>query len=167
MEPRLMTATRYVPWDPKIHFYTIHLTTAEYKTDPNLLKDTLDFHCICGNGMTPNASEYSQTVPYFICTQQNDNCVANCNGDSSCQSACRQNHPCGARNPTRVTTTSSTPSSTNGGNNVVYTGLGGGSAATGKPKPGAAPVLAVLQIGQVYGVGILVASFLAGFVMLL
>lgn len=50
---------------------------------------TLDYACVCASGLIPNATEFSQTIPYFICTEQNNQCVTNCNGNSACQSACR------------------------------------------------------------------------------
>ncbi|OJD15527.1 hypothetical protein AJ78_04223 [Emergomyces pasteurianus Ep9510] len=138
------------------------------KCDP----ETLIYICKCSNGLAPNASEYSQTIPYYICTEANNQCVRNCNGDTTCQTACRVDNPCGAQNPKRVTTTATTATKTgdaagtgtNSATGVVYTGLGDDSATpAGK---GAAGRLA-LQVGQVYGVGVVVAGFLAGFSMLL
>lgn len=85
----------------------------------------------------------------------------NCSGDSKCQAACRENHPCGAQHPTRVNVTT-TPSPTSSPTDVVYTGIGEGSASDGT---GAAGRLAV-EVGQIYGIGIVVAGFLTGFTML-
>src|SRR5271163_1563967 len=108
-----------------------------YEPCADLEQTTLDFDCVCGNGQSPNASEYSQTIPYFECQEYGDQCVAACNGDSTCQGACRDNNPCGAQNPTRVnvTSTSSAMSSTtlpagasSGTAGVVFTGLGGAVA---------------------------------------
>ncbi|GAD94151.1 conserved hypothetical protein [Paecilomyces variotii No. 5] len=131
---------------------------------------TLTYSCVCSNGMQPNSSEYSQTLPYFICTEYNNQCVNNCNGDSSCQSACRDDHPCGAQSPKRynITTTSATSnptaSASGTGGDVVYTGFG--SASTGSAKKGDASTFA-LEIGQVYGLFGLAAGFLGGFALLL
>ncbi|PGH15477.1 hypothetical protein AJ79_02454 [Helicocarpus griseus UAMH5409] len=138
------------------------------KPDPNDCDpETLAFSCVCSNGQSPNASEFSQTIPYYICTEANNQCVKNCNGDSTCQSACREDNPCGAQNPHRVTTSPSatkTADATKTGNGVVYTGLSEDSGTA--PGQGAASHLA-LQVGQVYGVGIVIAGFLAGFSLLL
>jgi hypothetical protein len=49
------------------------------------IQATLDYSCVCGNGLSPNATEFSQTLPYFICTQYGTNCVAGCGGDNLCQ----------------------------------------------------------------------------------
>ncbi|GAB1740906.1 hypothetical protein NU219Hw_g5980t1 [Hortaea werneckii] len=105
---------------------------------------TLTYACICANGQSPNISEYSQTLPYYICQAWTNQCVANCaQADNACASSCRDDHPCGALNPTRVNTStvSSTMSETSGGSgngagtatttggDTVYTGFGGDSAA--------------------------------------
>lgn len=140
---------------------------------------TLDYSCVCENGLSPNSSQYSQTVPYYICTQYNTNCVSNCNGDSSCQSACTQDHPCGAQSPTRVnTSTISTATATNtagggasavstGAGGTVYSGFGGGASATATTsgsKSGATTTL--LALGHSYGIFVVAASIFAGFALL-
>ncbi|KAE8451041.1 hypothetical protein EG329_004713 [Mollisiaceae sp. DMI_Dod_QoI] len=138
---------------------------------------TLTYDCVCGNGMAPNASEYSQTLPYFICTEYGNQCVAGCNGNTACQSDCRTQHPCGAQDPTRVnaTTTSATQTATtvpagatSGTAGVVYTGLGGGAAATTAPssskKSGAE---AALDLGRSYGLGVVFAGIFAGFALVM
>lgn len=60
-------------------------STASNTCDPK----TLDYSCVCASGLTPNATEYSQTIPYFICTEYNTQCVARCGQNSACASACR------------------------------------------------------------------------------
>jgi cobalamin biosynthesis Mg chelatase CobN len=118
-------------------------------------KATLSWSCVCDNGQTPNASEYSQTIPYFECTESNNDCVANCNGDSTCQSACRyvfgllfsltqrrtkliynaynrSNNPCGAKDPTPAnsSTRSHTMTKTASNSDSSSTGSSDGSDAT-------------------------------------
>ncbi|KAI2626793.1 hypothetical protein GGS21DRAFT_529203 [Xylaria nigripes] len=113
----------------------------------------LTYGCVCENGMSPNLSQYSLTLPFFICQEWGTQCVADCGNDSSCQSNCRENHPCGALDPVRpnktssttVTTTSAGPASTSAGQ--VFTGLGD-SGGESKPKNGASPLL---QYGSVVG----------------
>lgn len=69
----------------------------------------LTYSCVCENGFSPNVSEYSQTLPFFICQQWGTQCVANCgNGNTACQSSCTADHPCGAQNPTRQNTSTLT-----------------------------------------------------------
>ncbi|OJJ71632.1 hypothetical protein ASPBRDRAFT_30044 [Aspergillus brasiliensis CBS 101740] len=120
---------------------------------------TLQYQCICSNGLSPNASQYSQTIPYFVCTEQNDECVQKCNGDSSCQSDCRSEHPCGAQNPKRVNVTSTAASTTA----AATTSL---PPFTGVPDQGAAARPST-DLGQVYGLVVVVGAFLAGFTTLL
>ncbi|TGJ87783.1 hypothetical protein E0Z10_g909 [Xylaria hypoxylon] len=73
---------------------------------------TLTYGCVCENGMSPNLSEYSLTLPFFICQEWGNQCVTDCGSDTSCASDCRQKHPCGALNPTRVNTTKSSSTGT-------------------------------------------------------
>jgi len=98
--------------------------------------DALTYTCVCENGVAPNITEYSQTLPYFICQQWGNTCVENCNGDNSCQSACREDHPCGAQDPYRgntslPTTMASTAAATgtdgSASNTIPVTGFGGAS----------------------------------------
>ncbi len=68
----------------------------------------LSYGCLCGNNLQPNVSEYSLTLPYFVCTEWGTQCVNACGSDNTCASACRQDHPCGAQRPkTNYTTTTS------------------------------------------------------------
>ena len=36
-------------------------------------------------------------VPFYECQTNQNNCVANCAGNTACQSSCREDHPCGAQ----------------------------------------------------------------------
>ncbi|KAM5446187.1 hypothetical protein MaudCBS49596_006740 [Microsporum audouinii] len=144
-------------------------TPAANDCDPS----NLTFDCTCSNGKMPNATEYSQTIPYFICTESNNICVKNCNGNHACQSACREDHPCGAQNPGRPnttatpTTTASQTSSTSASSGAVYTGFGDGSTSSDTPKKGMAGHQALLNAGQLYGMAVVATGFLAGFAVLL
>ncbi|KAK2857295.1 hypothetical protein FQN49_004839 [Arthroderma sp. PD_2] len=135
--------------------------------------ESLSFDCTCSNGKTPNATEYSQTIPYFICTESNNKCVKACGGVQACQSACREDHPCGAQNPSPPnSTTNPTMSATQSASKTatsgaVYTGFGDGSASTGTPEEGMAGQQALLHAGQMYGMAAVLTGFLAGFAVLL
>lgn len=111
-------------------------------------------------------------MPYFICTAVNIKCQADCNGDSACQAACVQNHPCGAQEPKRynITTTaaSATGSATStSSGDVIYTGFGTGSAsvATGGSMGAMRPFLS--EFGQVYGLFMVAAGLVGGFAVVL
>ncbi|KAI1819775.1 hypothetical protein F4861DRAFT_525729 [Xylaria intraflava] len=115
----------------------------------------LTYGCVCENGMSPNLSQYSLTLPFFICQEWGNQCEANCGSDSTCASDCRQNHQCGALAPVRANKTASpstTPTSSGAASstsaNQVFSGLGDGSGSDSKPKNGASPLL---QYGSVVG----------------
>lgn len=155
----------------------------------NFEQTTLTYDCVCGNGYTPNVANYSQTIPFFECQEYGNQCVNSCgSGDTACQSACRDDHPCGAQNPTRInaTSTSSTISSTgvpagatSGTAGVVFTGLGGGAVATATSASSGSSTSsassdtkksgskAVLDVGRSYGLAIVLAGVFAGFALIM
>jgi hypothetical protein len=116
-------------------------TTNDNSCDP----DTLKFSCECGDGLRPNVTQYTQTMPFFICQEWGNQCVTGCNGDNACSSSCRQDHPCGAQDPIKPnsSTISSTMSSsasrtaseagatTDSSGGTIYSGFGGEASATG------------------------------------
>jgi len=113
-------------------------TTEENDCD----SDALTYNCVCDNGVSPNITQYSQTLPYFICQAWGNNCVDDCNGDSTCQSACREDHPCGAQDPYRgnaslssTMASTATPSGTGASNTIPVTGFGG-AESTGESDSG-------------------------------
>lgn len=134
-------------------------------------QQTLTYGCLCNNGLQPNMTEYSLTLPFFVCTEWGQQCVADCGSENQCASACTQDHPCGATNPTRTnTTTSSTMSATGGAtaqaSNQVFTGLGGGSptAVADAGTSGAGPAV---PLGNVFGLGAVAGAVFAGFALTL
>ncbi|KAK4952495.1 hypothetical protein LTR10_009301 [Elasticomyces elasticus] len=155
----------------------------------------LTYACICGNGLSPNISEYSQTLPFFLCQEWGNQCVSNCNGDSTCQSACRQQHPCGAQNPTKANTSTltmstSTSAAASGSGSAgsagasttdgVFSGFAGasstgdassGGAAAASQTAGSAAVsyvrAAALGAGQTFGLLGVVGAMVGGFAVLL
>jgi len=136
---------------------------------------SLSYQCVCSNGATPNASQYTQTIPYFLCTEFDQECIKNCTGGSStCQAACTQNNPCGAQNPTRVNSSSTTSttgatgsptgSSSGTGTGIVYEGF---ASSTNTAKSVAAARAIAFEFGQLYGLGVVFASLFAGFAIIL
>jgi hypothetical protein len=62
------------------------MTTVENDCDV----DTLLYSCICENNIAPNVTQYSQTLPFYICRQWGIQCVANCGtGANTCADKCR------------------------------------------------------------------------------
>lgn len=134
------------------------------------LQDTLTYGCVCGDGLQPNISEYSLTLPFFVCQEWGNQCVTGCGRDSACASSCRQDHPCGALDPKRdnatSTTASGTGSATASSTNLIYTGLGGeGSASTSNPKGNVATP--VLDFGRGYSLLVVGGCLFAGFALML
>lgn len=116
-------------------------------------------------------------MPYYICTENNQLCVQNCgNGNNACASSCREDHPCGAQDPTRVNTstistmiaTATDGSASATGSDVVYTGFGGSgaaetTAASSSSTPESAAARLVLNAGEMYGLGVVAAGIFTGF----
>ncbi|ORY15037.1 hypothetical protein BCR34DRAFT_478576 [Clohesyomyces aquaticus] len=136
--------------------------------------EDLSYSCVCSNGVTPNVTQYSLTIPYYICTEAGNQCVAACGlGNNACSNTCRADHPCGAQHPnppnsSLLTTMSSTagPTGTNGATKAPATGFGGGASETGSPgKKGDASAL--LNLGQSYGMAVVFAGVFAGFALIL
>ncbi|TVY49826.1 hypothetical protein LOCC1_G000451 [Lachnellula occidentalis] len=147
------------------------ISSSSTTSQNNCYPESLTYSCVCGNGASPNASEFSQTLPYFICTEYDAQCITACNGNTDCQSDCRSQHPCGAQNPVRVnTSTSSMMASTTAGggasNTQVYNGLGGAAtttAASGKKSD----AQSALDIGRSYGLAVVFAGIFAGFALVM
>ncbi|CAG8972968.1 hypothetical protein HYALB_00008328 [Hymenoscyphus albidus] len=148
-------------------------TTRRNDCDP----PTLVFNCICGNGLAPNASEFSQTIPYFECTEFGSACVRNCNGDATCQYNCRADNPCGAQNPIKVNTSTITTMSataTGGPGQATnaagaFTGLGGAPAETAAAggAAGSSGAESALNLGRSYGLAVIFAGVFAGFTLIM
>ncbi|KAL7620381.1 hypothetical protein AAE478_009376 [Parahypoxylon ruwenzoriense] len=141
-------------------------TTLVNDCDPT----ALTYGCVCGDNRQPNVSEYSLTLPYFVCQEWGDQCVRGCGQDNACASSCREDHPCGAQNPTRVNITSSTsvPSATESGaqatdSNAIFTGLAGSDNSDSTNGNGA---FRVAESDGLFGFVILAASVCLGMFML-
>jgi len=111
-------------------------------------------------------TEYTLTLPYFVCTEWGTQCVKNCGSNNACASSCRQDHPCGALSPQRVNTTSSatmepTASQTT---KALYTGALG---ATGSSKPDQGAAMPVFEASRLYGLAAAAVGVFAGFGLLL
>ncbi|PNY26770.1 Uncharacterized protein TCAP_03294 [Tolypocladium capitatum] len=135
-------------------------TTLVNDCDP----EQLTYGCLCGNNKRPNVSEYTLSLPYFICQEWGNQCVKACD-TNTCASDCREKHPCGATNPKRENATSSsgkgnpTASKTDGANTIFTDGPDGGSG----DKNGAG---LAREVGRTYGMAIVVTSLFAGFALL-
>jgi hypothetical protein len=134
---------------------------------------TLTYGCVCENGLQPNVSEYSLTLPYFVCQEWGNQCQENC-ADSACATSCREDNPCGAQEPTRVneTTSASATASQTGAtatdDTAIHTGLDGtGASETASAGTSQGVTVRALEKGSLAGFFVLVASVCAGVVVML
>jgi len=132
-------------------------------------QETLSYQCVCQvNGLSPNVSEYSLTIPYYICTETNNQCVRACGINNNCANNCRTKNPCGAQSPTRVTTTatSATATPTNSGSSSDLDTFGGDGnfASDGANNSGEQTML---DIGRTYGAAVIVTGALCAFGLML
>ncbi|KAK1972210.1 hypothetical protein LY78DRAFT_665470 [Colletotrichum sublineola] len=128
----------------------------------------LTYGCICGDGNQPNMSEYSLTLPYHVCQEYGNQCVAKCGiGSNTCANNCRVDNPCGAQNPTRVntTTTASATASATESANAVYTGIAGSPSGSGSGSGSSGA--ATLEMGRSAGLAVLVGGVIGGVAFLL
>jgi hypothetical protein len=168
------------------------LTTNDNTCD----SDTLSYSCVCSNGFSPNVTEYTQTMPFFVCQEWGNQCVKGCNGDNTCAASCQQDHPCGAQSPIRpntstISTTMSSSASrtaseagatTDGSGGTIYSGFGGGASATGDSSSAeessssssssaasdsGAGRAAALEFGHTFGFVALAGAFFGGFALVL
>ncbi|CAG8645225.1 1877_t:CDS:2, partial [Ambispora gerdemannii] len=76
------------------------------------------------NGYSPNSTEYTQTIPFFICSGQEQACKENCPpGNKDCTDGCTRN--CSATDPKKYTATA--PTSTFGSSSTPTSSPSGGS----------------------------------------
>lgn len=130
----------------------------------------LSYECVCSTGITPNASEYSLTLPYFVCTEWGNQCVTACGGSSSCANDCRVKHPCGARNATRAVTSSASTSSatgsstTSGGATQTFGAFGSSSSAS---VASASFTASYAEFGNRFGFMVIASGIVGGFALFL
>ncbi|KAF2831106.1 hypothetical protein CC86DRAFT_283221 [Ophiobolus disseminans] len=142
------------------------MTTLDNECDPN----ALTYSCVCENNVSPNITQYSQTLPYYICTQFGTNCVKACGSDNLCASKCRSDHPCGAQVPfrgnTSIPSTSSVrPTASGSQTRPPVSGFGGAQATGTSSTGGAAPGTFAPSAGMTMAA--LLSSVFLGFAVLL
>lgn len=132
--------------------------------------ENLSYTCVCDNGVSPNITQYSQTLPFFICQEWGNQCVKACGGNSKCADACRADHPCGAQEPYKGNATvssilsSMSAAAATASSAIPVSGFGG-ATATSKPGTGAAP--AAFAPGAGLGLAAVAGSIFFGFALLL
>ncbi|UKZ48784.1 hypothetical protein TrVGV298_003014 [Trichoderma virens] len=134
--------------------------------------DSLTYGCLCGDNKQPNISEYTLTLPFFICQEFVVQCRANCGSDNTCASNCAEDNPCGATDPKRynstsTATTSTAPAtSTTAGPDTIFTGTPGSGNSNNNGKGGKSMAAPMVEIGRAYGLAVLLGSMFVGFALL-
>lgn len=124
--------------------------------------ENLVYQCICDDGSRPNLTEYSEIIPYYLCTQKQGSCIAACNSNANCSENCKKTNICGATAPKNYnfTATSALPSATSTSSASPEQTSSSSESFTGKPNSATS---VVLQIGSAYGLGLLATGFALGF----
>lgn len=107
------------------------------------MQKTLTYGCLCADGTQPNVSEYSLTLPYFVCVEYGNQCVTACGSNNTCSDACRTDHPCGAQHPTTSNATATATATAASGTatssadaTVIYSGPAGQTgSSSGAARP--------------------------------
>jgi hypothetical protein len=131
--------------------------------------------------MRPNVSEYSLTLPYFVCREWGIQCVDDCpDNDNACASSCTQDNPCGALNPQRVTTsvasaTAAPTSSSTDESNQIFTDTPGSSDDSDDDDSGSSSSnnnnndnagISLVSAGRAYGLAVVLGGMFVGFAVL-
>ncbi|KAH8725355.1 hypothetical protein GQ44DRAFT_616139 [Phaeosphaeriaceae sp. PMI808] len=132
--------------------------------------ETLLYTCICENKVAPNITQYSQTIPFYICQEWGNQCVKNCNGDNTCGDACRKDHPCGAQSPykgnTSIPSASLARSTSEPTTKIPVTGFGG-AQATGANSPGKGAAAGTYMPSAALSMSVVLGTAFLGFAVLL
>ncbi|KAI5842063.1 hypothetical protein BZA05DRAFT_207095 [Tricharina praecox] len=97
--------------------------------------ENLFYVCVCSDGSRPNLTQYSETIPYYLCTLDQGDCIKNCGSDNTCADQCRKTYVCGATSPRKINATASgTKSSTSASASSTGVVSGDGFATTGTPR---------------------------------
>jgi hypothetical protein len=118
-----------------------------------------------------NITKYSQTLPYYICTEWGNRCVNDCGNNNECQRACREDNPCGAQDPYKgnasisaamsSAATASKTGSESAQTSIPVDGFGGEQP---EDKDNAATLVG---LGQSYGLAAVIGGLVAGFAFML
>ncbi|KAK3677601.1 hypothetical protein LTR78_002451 [Recurvomyces mirabilis] len=147
--------------------------------------NTLNYTCTCSGGSSPNISDYTQTVPFFVCEQWKANCADAHPNDLQGLAGCHS-VVCGAKNASAAggssgsSSASSGSASATGSSTGSATGAAGSASATGSAAASAASsgaasatssaaaasssaASAAVGLAMQYSSGILAAAMLAVF----
>ncbi|KAF8245924.1 hypothetical protein K440DRAFT_651252 [Wilcoxina mikolae CBS 423.85] len=140
-------------------------------TENECYPENLFYSCVCSDGLRPNLTEYSETIPYYVCTIEQGQCITACGaGNNDCAEQCRKTNVCGATHPKTYNATASASASGTASPSATGTGsssdsgfatVGGGSSGSSSNTKNAAGAL-FLQVGHAYGMGAVAAGIAVG-----
>jgi hypothetical protein len=128
--------------------------------------ETLEFLCVCGNNKPANVTEYTLTLPFYVCQEKGIMCKKDCGNDSRCAAKCDVDNTCGAANPKRANSTLSeslpdpTASQTSDDRNTIFTGRPVQGSDEGEGAAGA------LNVAGACSMAVVIGGLFAGFAML-
>lgn len=117
--------------------------------------ETLEYSCICDDNSAPNITKYTQTMPYFKCTEWGNQCEKNCGQDSKCANDCRANHPCGAQDPAKPNSTASASSSASPTPTKSESSDASATGRLGESNNNNSPGSGAMAVGASYGTMVL------------
>jgi len=127
--------------------------------------ENLYYVCVCSDGSRPNLTQYSETIPYYLCTLDQADCIKGCADDNSCSDQCRKTYVCGATSPRKVNATASGTKTSSASSTPGASGTGtsgNGFATTGGADADNAADNLLLKLGGSYGVGLVAAGIAIG-----
>ncbi|GAM85210.1 hypothetical protein ANO11243_032140 [Dothideomycetidae sp. 11243] len=133
---------------------------------------TLDYTCTCRSGNTPNISEYTQTIPFYVCQTYIAQCIAANTNSAQAQDKCKATQ-CGnltANSESAATTSSAssssatpTASSASSASGSATASSTSGTASSASPTAAKSSAAMALAVGRAYGTPALVVGLLAAF----
>ncbi|RYP21848.1 hypothetical protein DL767_009167 [Monosporascus sp. MG133] len=111
---------------------------------------TLDFSCVCSNGESPDFNEYRDTIPFYVCKQLFEDCIASNPDDARAQENCTTTYDdnCGTEDSAdaaQIDAQTSTSSATSSATAPPETSSAGSEEATTTSDSGAMPTNMPIQ----------------------
>lgn len=90
------------------------------------LQNTLAYTCVCNNGLSPDLSQYQNTIPSFECAEYKGQCLQNNAGNATAQDQCEK-ITCGTQTASNLISSSTSASSSS---SAASSGSGAAASAT-------------------------------------
>ncbi|KAK6002578.1 hypothetical protein QM012_001328 [Aureobasidium pullulans] len=132
IDPNSVDATTRANWC-RAEFNTCNVlcTGSGFKTN-SCDQNSLSYSCVCNNGLTPNMSEYANTVATYECQTYQGQCLANNAGNITAQNLCEK-ITCATQTASNLITSSTSASSSS---SAASSGSGAAASATSSMASG-------------------------------